>query len=91
MYADIDFKGNLIKDYANNDAVAARSWYGWIITYVYCPNLWISAYQTQVALIPQDAISINILIFVVAMEILCHDFDDNSGELELAKLSKIRP
>ena len=55
VYADTDFLGNLIKNYAKLDPATARPWSGWIITYANCPIIWASKLQMQIALSATEA------------------------------------
>ena len=50
VYADADFAGNWLKEYAKFDLTTAKSRLGWLITYADCPILWASKLQSQVAL-----------------------------------------
>ena len=50
MYADADFSGNWLKDYAEFDLTTVKSRSGWVITYTNCPISLASKLQSQVAL-----------------------------------------
>ena len=50
VYADADFAGNWLKEYAKFDLTMAKSISGWFITYANCPILWASKMQSWVAL-----------------------------------------
>ena len=45
VYADSDFSGDWLKEYAEFDPATAKSRLGWIITYANCPILWASRVQ----------------------------------------------
>jgi hypothetical protein len=49
-YCDADFSGNWNPDIAEHDGATARSRSGYIIMYVYCPIVWASRLQTEIAL-----------------------------------------
>lgn len=54
-YADADFSGNWMKEYAQFDPTTAKSRSGWVILYANCPILWASKLQGQVALSTTEA------------------------------------
>ena len=55
VYADSDFAGNWLKEYAEFDPTTAKSRSGWIIFYAGCPIIWASKLQSQVALSTTEA------------------------------------
>ena len=104
IFADADFFGNWNRATANNDVGTAKSRTGYVINFASCPIIWISKIQTHIALSTTEADDgISLMQLILEMRerklidissetrVLCRSFEDNSGELEIANVPKLRP